>query len=85
MKNFNIIFNAVTIFRYGVIANFFDVALFHLSSLVTVIITDSGVMTISFYKGLTREIRKLKIPPFRPYEVCLMSGDWRESGKPNLA
>ena len=49
----------MAIFRYDVIINFFDIALcqvqllnkFHVN-----IITGSGVMTVSFYKGLTRNL-----------------------------
>ena len=54
--------NHVTTYRNDVIINFFNVLLFFLSSLVTFpsfmsIITGSGVMTISFYKGLTKNLK----------------------------
>ena len=58
--------NDVKTYRNGVTVNFFDVAVFLLSSLLTGprfninIITGSGVMTIIVYKELTRnpEIQK---------------------------
>ena len=62
--------NDVKTYRNGVTVNFFDVAVFLLSSLLTGgprfninIITGSGVMTIIVYKELTRnpEIKNLPI------------------------
>ena len=47
---------------------------FHVS-----IITGSGIMTIFFYKGLTRN------PEIPPSEFCPISGDWGELWIPNLA
>ena len=63
---------------------FFGIVLFLLSSLVKFhvnIITSSGVMTIFFSKGLTRnpEIGNT------PSEFCLISGDRGKLEKPNLA
>ena len=50
--------NDITICRHDVIINFFNVAAFLLSYLITGpsvnIMTGSGVMTIFVYKGLTR-------------------------------
>ena len=43
------------------------------------IITGSAIMTISFYKGLTRN------PEIPPSELCPISGDWGELWMPNLA
>ena len=43
------------------------------------IITGSGVMTISFYKGLTRNLEIGNTP------VWVLSNIWRELGIPNLA
>ena len=61
-------------------SNFFNVVLFLLSSLVSgpsfmpISSHGSGVMTVSFYKGLTRnpEIGNT------PSEFCPISGDWGE-------
>ena len=48
----------IIIFRHYVIVNFFDIALFLLSSLVAGPSSGFGVMTISFYKGLKSRNRK---------------------------
>ena len=45
------------------------------------IITGSGVVTIFFYKGLTRNLENGNTP----FEFCPISGDWGELGVPNLA
>ena len=79
--------NDVTIFQHDGIANFFDVFLFLLSSLDywpkfhVNIITGFGDMTISFYKGLTRnpEIGNTLV------WVLSISRDWSKQGIPNLA
>ena len=80
--------NKVTIFRYEVLVNFFDVVLFLLSNLVT----DLSFMSISSSLVLELwqfpfirdwpEIRKSEIPlcEFRP-----ISGDWGKLWIPNLA
>ena len=44
------------------------------------IIVGSGVMTISFYKGLTRNSENGNTPS----DFCPLSGDWDELGLPNL-
>ena len=56
---------------------FFNVALFLLLSLVT----GCGVITIFFYKGLTRN-SEIEI---HPSEFCPISEDWAKLGIPNLA
>ena len=78
--------NDVTIFYMTSSPNFFKMVLFLLSGLATgpsfmSIVTGSGFMTVSFYKGLTRnpEIGNT------PSEFCPISGDWNKSGVPNLA
>ena len=73
--------NGVTIFWHDVIVSFFDIVLFVLSSLVTdpnfmyidmyIDITGSGVMTISFCLGLTRN------PETRNTPVWVLSNIWR--------
>ena len=74
--------NDVTIFGHDFNINFFDIVLFLLSVLVNWskfhvnIITDSGIMTILFYKGLTGNTL---------YGFCPISGDWGELWIPNLA
>ena len=45
------------------------------------IITGSGVVTIFFYKGLTRNLENGNTP----FEFCPISGDWGELEVPNLA
>ena len=76
--------NDVTIFQNDVIVNFFWccfvflVKFSYLSKSHVNIITGSGVMTISFYNRLTRN---LEIPPS---EFCPISGDWGKLGVPNL-
>ena len=37
-------------------SNFFDIAVFFLSNFLVIIMTGCGVMTISIYKGLTRNL-----------------------------
>ena len=44
------------------------------------IITDSGVMTIFFHKGLTRNLKIEK----KKAEFCLISSDWGKLEIPNL-
>ena len=51
----------------------------YLSKFRVSIITGSGVMTVSFYKELTRN------PEITPSEFCPVSGDWSELGILNLA
>ena len=68
--------NHVTTYRNDVIINFFNFLLFFLSSLVTFpsfmsIITGSGVMTISFYKGLTKNLKIGNTP------VWVLPNIWR--------
>ena len=61
--------NNVTVFQHDVIANFFKhyfvslVKFSHWSAFHVNIITGSGVMAISFYKGLTRnpEIESIQV------------------------
>ena len=78
--------NDVTIFRHDVNVKFFWrcfvslVKFSYWSKFHVNIITGSGIMTIFFYKGLTR-IWKSKIPPS---EFCPISGDWGELWIPNL-
>ena len=77
----------VTICRHDVIVKFFWscfvclVKLSYWSNFHVNIITGSGVMAISFYKGLTRnpEIGNT------PSEFCPISGDWGKLEIPNLA
>ena len=73
---------------WEVIVNFFWLFFFSLvkfsywSKFHVNIITGSGVMTISFYKGFfITEIRRSKIPPSEFYSI---SGDWGEQGIPSL-
>ena len=61
---------------------FFNVVLFFLSSLVTgPCFMKLGVMTISFYKGLPRNLGIGNTPS----EFFSISGDWDELGITNLA
>ena len=65
-------------------SNFFDAVLFPLPSLVNVssfMSISSLVMTVFFYKGLTRNL-EIRIPPCEFYPI---SGDWGELGILNLA
>ena len=79
--------NDVTIFRHDVIVNFFWrcfvslVRFSYWSKFHVNIITGSGVMTVLFYKGLTRnpEIGNT------PSEFWPISGNWGSLGIPNLA
>ena len=77
--------NDVTVFRHDVNVNFFwrcfvSLVKFNYWSKFHVnIITGSGVMTISFYKGLTRNLEIGNTP------VWVLSNIWRELGIPNLA
>ena len=81
--------NDVTIFQHDVIATFFDVVLFLLSSLVTGsrfmwIIVQSLVQELwqfSFIKNWSK-IRKLQISQT---ELCRIFGDWSQLGIPSLA
>ena len=66
--------NDVTVFWHDVVVNFFDVILFLLSILVTDHVNihiGSGVMTIFFYKGLTRNLKIRDIP------VWVLPNIWR--------
>ena len=77
--------NDVTILQHDVIVNniwrgFVSLVKFsHWSKFHVNIITGSGIMTIFFYKGLTRN------PEIPPSEFCPISGDWGELWIPNLA
>ena len=79
--------NDVTIFRHDFIVNFFWrcfvslVTFSYWSKFHVNIITGSGIITIFFYKGLTR-IRKSEIPPS---EFCPISGGWDKLWIPQLA
>ena len=76
--------NDVTIFRHDVNVKFFWrcfvslVKFSYWSKFHVNIITGSGVMTISFYKELTRNPENGNTP-------VQISGDWNEQGLPNLA
>ena len=76
----------VTIFRHDVIVKFFWCSFVSLikfsywSKFHVNVITGSGVMTIFFYKELTRN-PQIGIPP---PEFCPISGDQGELGIPNL-
>ena len=70
--------NDVKTYRNGVTVNFFDVAVFLLSSLLTGgprfninIITGSGVMTIIVYKELTRN------PEIKNLPIWILPNIWR--------
>ena len=68
-------------------SNFFDVVLFLLSSSYwskfhVNIITGSGIITIFFYKRLTRNTEIGNTPAS---EFCTVSGDWCKLWIPNLA
>ena len=77
--------NDVTIFGHDFNINFFDIVLFLLSVLVNWskfhvnIITDSGIMTIFFYKGLTRN------PEIGNTSVWVLPNIWGKLWIPNLA
>ena len=77
--------NDVTTFWHDVIVKFFWrsfvslVKFSHWFKFYVNIITGSGVMTISFYKGLTRN------PEIPPSGFCPISGDWDKLGIPSLA
>ena len=79
--------NDVTICWHDIIINFTwccHVSLInfsHWSKFHVNIITGSGVMTISIYKALTRNL-EIGIPP---PEFCPNSGDWGELGIPHSA
>ena len=76
--------NCVTIWWHDVIANFFDVVLFLLLSLVTgpsFMFQVPELWQLSFIRDW-REIRKWEIPPS---EFCLTSKDWGDLEMPNLA
>ena len=79
--------NDVTIFWHDINIKFFWrfaslVKFSYWSKFHVNIITGSGVMTISFYKGFfITEIRRSKIPPSDFYSI---SGDWGEQGIPSL-
>ena len=79
--------NDVRIFRYDVNIKLFwrcfvsPVKFSYWSKFYVNIITGSGIMTISFYKGWP-EIWKLEI---RPSEFCQLSEDWGELWIQNLA
>ena len=78
--------NDVTIFRHDVNVNFFWLCFVSLvkfsywSTFHVNIFTGSGIMTIFFYKGLTRN-PEIEIPFF---EFCSVSGDWGKLWKLNL-
>ena len=63
--------NGVTIFRHDDIVQFFWRWLFLLSSLFINIITGSRIMSIFFYKGLTRN------PEIRNNPVLVLPNIWR--------
>ena len=77
--------NDVTTFWHDVIVKFFWrsfvslVKFSHWFKFYVNIITGSGVMTISFYKGLTRN------PEIPPSGFCPISGDWDKLEIPSLA
>ena len=79
--------NDITTFKHDVIAKFFDIDLFFLTSLVT---GPSFMLISSLFQELWQflfitdwpEIRKLEI---LPSEFCPISGDWVEEWTPNLA
>ena len=77
--------NDFTVFWRGVNVNFVDVdslvKFSYWSKFRVNIITGSGVMTISFYKGWP-EIQRSEIAPS---EIWPISGDWRKLQIPNLA
>ena len=62
--------------RFVSLVNFSYWSKFHVN-----IIIGSGVMTIFFYKGLTRNLES----QIAPFEFCPVSGDLGELGMPNLA
>ena len=72
--------NEITICWHDVIINFF-VKFSYWSKFHVNIITGSEVMTIFFYKGLTRNPETGNTPVW----VFPISGDWGEYGIPNLA
>ena len=79
--------NDVTVFRHDVNVKFFWrcfvslVKFSYWSKFHVNIITGSGIMTIFFYKGLTRNW-KSEIPPSEFFPI---SGDWGQLWIPNLA
>ena len=79
--------NDVTIFRHDVNVKFFWrcfvslVKFSYWSKFHVNIISGSGIMTIFFYKGLTRNPEIGNTPVW----VCPISGDWDELWIPNLA
>ena len=87
------IYNDITIFRHDVNIKFFWrcfislVKLSYWSKFHVNIITDSGIMTIFFYKGLTRNPEIGNTPVWVLLEIgnSPISGYWDELWVPNLA